>query len=403
MPQQTVKENPVFETAIDEISGVIRSVIKVDQATLHEPCLGEMEMKAVSDCIKSGFVSSVGDAIFDFESALVDFTGARHVIAVVNGTAALHLALVATGVQANDEVLVPALTFVASGNAIIYAKAVPHFVDSSSEDLGIDVERLDAHLAEVSELRDGFCWNKITGNRISHIMPVHIFGHIGDMAGLREVADRYRLVIVEDAAEALGSRRDGRHAGLFGCCGALSFNGNKIITTGGGGAILTDDDELAAFLRALATTAKRPHPFEYWHDQLGYNYRLPALNAALGVAQMSRLDTMIIAKAQLARAYERAFESAKFASFFSAPPESSSNNWLNAICLNEQAVPFRDSILEGLNALGYGCRPVWKLLCDLPHFQECPKMDLATAHDLANSLINIPSSASLVQTVNEPE
>ncbi len=389
-----IKNNLVIE-AIGEIASAIRSVTGVEKAVLHEPMIGQAEADAVSRCIAGGFVSSVGPAITQFENMLCDYTGAEHAVAVVNGTAALHLMLVASEIGLNNEVLVPALTFVATGNAILQANAIPHFVDSSPVDLGIDVSKLDRYLADISEMRNGSCWNVKTGRVISHVMPVHVFGHICNVEGLKELAERYNLQIVEDSAEALGSWKGGCHAGLFGTCGALSFNGNKIVTTGGGGAVLTDDANFAARLRSLATTSKRDHPFLYWHEGLGFNYRMPALNAAFGIAQMERLVMMLDAKSRLRTAYQDAFSRARYTTFFAGPDDCQPNNWLNAIQLGQSLSQHRDSMLHGLNELGYRCRPVWNLLSELPHFRKYPSMSLDQATDFANRLINIPSSAIL--------
>ena len=388
------KIDVLADRASAEIGSCIRAVIGARHASLHEPYLGDAEIAEISRCVASGFVSSVGPKITEFESMLCEFTKAKHAVAVVNGTAALQLGLVATGVASHSEVLIPALTFVGSGNAIHYANAVPHFVDSDPVHLGVDTNKLAAYLDEIAEMRGGRCFNRQTGRLISHIMPVHIFGHVGDLTALDEIARRFGLIVVEDAAEALGSRRDGIHAGLFGACGAISFNGNKIITTGGGGAIITDDAKLAQRIRSLATTAKRTHIFEYWHDELGYNYRMPALNAALGVAQMTRLEAMLVAKARLSKAYEVEFKSAASAKFFVSPNESSSNHWLNAISLRDGFCMGQNTVLQKLNEIGYGCRPVWNLLCDMPHFRNCPSMQLDAARDLQVRLINLPSSAN---------
>lgn len=381
------------KVAISEISTIINSVVNTTSASLHEPLLGEEEIAEISRCINSGFVSSAGPQLSEFEAMLCDFTGAQHAVAVVNGTAGLHLSLLATGVAANDEVLIPALTFVGTGNAVQQAGGVPHFVDSEPNHLGIDVRKLAMYLGEVAVIREGQCFNSATGRRISHIVPVHVFGHVGDLNSLNDVAESYGITVIEDAAEALGSQRDGRHAGLFGACGVISFNGNKIITTGGGGAVITNDNTVAQRVRLLATTAKRPHTYEYWHDELGYNYRMPALNAALGIAQMKRLESMLLAKARLSKAYENAFMLATSAKFFVGEEIVLSNNWLNAISLNDEYLTARNKVLDGLNEIGFGCRPVWSLLCDLPHFVGCPAMELHTARHLQSSLINIPSSA----------
>jgi len=400
MPRSEMQTDLISEV-IDEIASTIRSVTGVERAVLHEPIVGQAETNAVSHCIAGGFVSSVGPAITQFEKMLCDYTGAQHAVAVVNGTAALHLMLVASGIRPNNEVLVPALTFVASGNAILQANAIPHFVESSSADLGIDVSKLDAYLSDISEMRNGCCWNVKTGRVISHVMPVHVFGHIGNVEGLKELAERYNLHMVEDSAEALGSWKGGCHAGLFGKCGAVSFNGNKIVTTGGGGVILTHDANLAIRVRALATTAKRDHPFLYWHDGLGFNYRMPALNAAVGIAQMERLEEMLEAKSRLRMAYQEAYSTARYTGFFAGSDDCQANPWLNAIQLDQSFSQHRDAILHGLNDRGYGCRPVWNLLSELPHFRDCPSMPLDQATDLANRLINIPSSAVLVSILRD--
>ena len=388
--------NDVSEAVAEEISAIIYSVTGADKAALHEPSINESEAAVVAECIAGGFVSSVGPAITQFEHKLCEYTNASHAIAVVNGTAALHLMLLANGVRQNDEVLVPALTFVASGNAILQAGATPHFIDSQDTDLGVDVCKLESYLNDICEMRDGVCVNQKSGRNISCIMPVHVFGHIGDMDGLRGLSEQYNINLIEDAAEALGSWKNGRHAGLFGRCGALSFNGNKIITTGGGGAVITNDSVIAERVRTLATTAKRQHSFEYWHDELAYNYRMPALNAAFGTAQIKKLDLMLNAKARLNKAYKHSFRSAKHVTFFDGPKDCQANNWLNAICLDADVAGERDNILQILNIRGYGCRPVWTLLSQLPHFKDCPAMALDCASELAMRLINIPSSAKLL-------
>ena len=251
------------------------------------------------------------------------------------------------------------------------------------------------------EPASGRCWNKKTDRWITHLLPVHVFGHIGDVDGLTELALKFGLEIIEDAAEALGSRKSQCHAGLFGRCGALSFNGNKIITTGGGGAILTNEIEIADRVRTLATTAKREHQFEYFHTELAYNYRMPALNASLGVAQLGRINALLSSKARLSDAYKHAFGRAKFLKFFDRPTDSMSNHWLNAIILNESVANLRNDILCLLNNAGFGCRPVWHLLSDLPHFRYYPKMELTQSTSLANRIINIPSSAGLVERSTE--
>ena len=386
-----------FQPVVSDVISLMQGVIGDGPVALHEPIISSDDQQMVADTIASGFVSSVGQSIQDFESELCSVTGAKHAIAVVNGTAALHLALHCMGVERDHEVLMPALTFAASGHAVMMAGATPHFIDSSMTSLGVDCDALRTYLYEITTLQDGICINRKTGNRISAIMPVHVFGHIGDMDALKLLAEEYHLSIVEDAAEALGSTKDGVHAGLFGDCGALSFNGNKIITTGGGGAVITNDDTLADRLVHVSKTAKHPHPYRYVHDQLGFNYRMPALNAALGLSQLQKLPGFLDVKKRLADQYRAACRNGREFHFFDAPDGSLSNNWLNAIVLSSADMDMRDAILKATNDAGYGCRPIWDLLSDLPHFQSCPAMPLVNAKRLVASVINLPSGAGILR------
>mgnify|MGYP001371523525 FL=1 len=271
----------ISETIID----ATRSVTGDGEHHLHIPDLTDQDRNSVSSCFDEGFVSSVGSKISQFEQKLEDYTGAKHAIAVSSGTAALHVALIAAGIGPNDEVLVPALTFVATGNAILYCGAVPHFVESKEAGFGIDTILLQEYLDEIVDFNDiGEAVNKTTGRVIRALMVVHIFGHMTEVRVLKALALKFNLLLIEDAAEALGSWEDNIHAGLLGNVGALSFNGNKIITTGGGGCVLTNCDAIAVRARHVSTTAKLPHPYDYYHDQVGYNYRMPNLNAALGLS-----------------------------------------------------------------------------------------------------------------------
>ena len=383
------------EAIIDRLKNNIRTVAGEGVLALHVPQFDQREQAEVEACIASSYVSSVGSAIGAFEDALCAITGARNAVAVVNGTAALHLALVANGIGNGDEVIVPALTFAATAHAVVHAGAVPHFVDSETTSMGIDPTALASHLDNISVMRDGLCINRNTNRRISAIMPVHIFGQVADMTGLVTVAENYGLTMIEDAAEALGSRQAGQHAGLFGACGILSFNGNKIVTTGGGGAIITNDDELANQCRHLATTAKTPHANRYVHDAAGFNYRMPALNAALGVAQLSRLPDYLRAKRTLAALYQRIFEGDPDITFDMPADEANVNHWLNAIHIRDSNVALRDMVISGLNDHGIGCRPIWDLLFELPHLNDYPRANTPVAAHLQASIINIPSSAFL--------
>lgn len=383
-------------TSKQEFLAVLKSVLGESGGSpiaLHEPNIGQRENELVSKCLASGWVSSVGEYISEFEQGLAKFTNAKHAIAVVNGTAALHLALHSVGVKPGDEVLVPTLSFVATANAVSHCGAIPHFVDSDPETLGLDPLALREHLRANASLQNGELHNTSTGRRISAVVPMHTFGHPMQIEALIDVAKEFSLVIVEDAAESIGSYVGRTHTGTFGRCSSLSFNGNKTITTGGGGAILTDDSELAQRIRHLATTAKMPHDYEYIHDAVAFNYRMPNINAALGCAQLSRLDDFLSAKRVLAKKYAEGFSSAKSMQFVAEPHGTTSNYWLNTIRLNKPDLSLRDELLVAARANGYMCRPAWNLLHTLPMHESSPRAKLPVAQNLWQSLINIPSSA----------
>ncbi|MGB9331936.1 MAG: LegC family aminotransferase [Steroidobacteraceae bacterium] len=364
---------------------------------LHEPEFAGNEWVYTKECIDSGWVSSVGKFVDEFESRLVQFTGSRHAVAVVNGTAALQVAVRLAGVQSAEEVIVPALTFVATANAVVHCGAIPHFVDSEESSLGIDAEALRSHLAHIAERTAG-CWrNRITGRRLAAIVPMHALGHPADMPRILDVASAYALPVIEDAAESLGSTLGGQHTGTFGLAGTLSFNGNKIVTTGGGGAILTNDAELARHAKHLTTTAKRPHAWEFFHDEVGFNYRLPNLNAALGCAQLERLPDMLARKRRLAERYRSGFAETTGLAFIDEPRGTQSNFWLNAVRAELANMVERDAILGALIAAGYQCRPLWTLMHRLPMYQHCPRAPLPIAEQLELSVIKLPSSATLIK------
>lgn len=381
----------------ERILAAVRSVVPADAtpAPLHAPEFRGPEKTYLADCIDTGWVSSVGAYVDRFERDLESVTGAARAVAVVNGTAALDVCLRLAGVQPGDEVLVPALTFVATANAVTYRGATPHFVDSEGVTLGVDPQRLDDHLGRIAQLTDDGCVNRHTGAPIRALIVMHVFGHPCDIDGLIEVAARWRLALVEDAAEALGSRWRGRHAGTFGRLGALSFNGNKIVTTGGGGAVLTDDPELGRRAKHLTTTAKVPHAWAFDHDEIGWNYRLPNLNAALGCAQLEQLEGMIARKTELARRYAAAFADVRGARMLEPREGAEVNHWLNALILDEPDPALRDATLKALNGAGLGARPLWTLMHRLPMYAACPRDDLPTAEALAARVINLPSSAAL--------
>ena len=364
---------------------------------LHEPSFQGKEWAYVKECLDTGWVSSAGAYVDRFEEDLAAYTGAARAVAVVNGTAALHVCLRLVGVQPGDEVLLPALTFVATANAVAYQGAIPHVVDSEEQTLGLDPAKLATYLEEIAKMRDGTCINTQTGRPIRAVVPMHTYGHPVDLEPLLQLCDCYNIALVEDAAESLGSLYRGRHTGTFGSCAAVSFNGNKTITTGGGGAILTNDDALADKAKHLTTTAKQPHAWEYFHDQLGYNYRMPNLNAALGCAQLEQLPDFIRHKRELARRYQQAFAEAEGVSFFTESPFATSNYWLNVLLLDAAVADQRDAVLQELNDAGIMARPTWTLLHRLPMYADCPRMNLSVAEALEQRIINVPSTPSLVQ------
>jgi perosamine synthetase len=299
------------------------------------------------------------------------------------------------GVQAGDEVLIPTLTFIATANSVSYLAATPHFVDSETMSLGVDATKLDAYLREIAHVEGDRCINRRTGATIRALVVMHVFGHPCDLDALDDVARRWKVVLIEDAAESLGASYHGRHTGNVGRLSALSFNGNKVVTTGGGGAVLTNDPELGRRAKHLTTTARTPHRWNFVHDEVGYNYRLPNLNAALGCAQLEQLPSMIERKRALAARYQRALACVDGVRFLEEPADTRSNYWLNAIVLDAANEALRDDLLGALNDAGYMSRPVWTLMHTLPMYQPCPRMDLSVAERMQARVINLPSSAKL--------
>lgn len=384
-----------MSTAIETFAEALVDMIRARYATrdfipLHAPRFTERDRACVLEAIDSGFVSSVGRHVDDFEAAVRDFTGARFAVAAVNGTAALHVALLLGGVQPDEEVITQSLTFVATCNAIRYCNAHPVFVDIERETLGLSPESLADFLSEHAEIRDdGRCWNRTSGRPIRACVPMHTCGHPVRLDALAAVCADWNLVLIEDAAESLGSLYHNRHTGRFGLLAVLSFNGNKIITTGGGGMILTDDEALARRARHLTTTAKQPHPYRFVHDEVGFNYRLPALNAALGCAQMQTLSESVARKRALAEHYAAWF-AAQDRIFIREPDGAVSNYWLNAFLARD--LEEREALLEYTNARGVMTRPLWTPMHELAPYRECLHADLTNTLWVAERLINIPSS-----------
>lgn len=382
-------------TLASQIVDAIRQVVGPGPVALHEPRFDGLERAYVEECLASGYVSSVGPFVDRFEADLAACTGATHAVAVVNGTAALHVALRVAGVSQGDEVLIPSITFVATAAAVTYCGATPHLVDAEERTLGMDPQALRAYLSSSADVVGGRCVNRRTGRVIRALVPVHIFGHPVDIDQLLAVANDFQLALVEDAAESLGSTVGGRHTGTFGVMGTLSFNGNKTITTGGGGAILTHDAEHARRARHLTTTARVPHRWELRHDDVGYNYRLPNINAALGCAQLPALPRLLAAKRRLFERYREAFAAVPNVRLVAEPDGCRSNYWLQTLLLDESAADRRDEILRATNDAGYMTRPAWVPMHRLAPYRSSPSMELAVTESLERRLINLPSSAHL--------
>jgi perosamine synthetase len=399
-PRQTAEAHGIADAVVSAVAAVIGPAN--EKIPLHEPEFSGREAEYVKDCIETGWVSSAGTYVDRFERDLAQYTGASYAVAVVTGTAALHLSLLLVGVQQGDEVIVPSLTFVATANAVSYCGATPHFVDIAPDSLGVDPDKLDAHLRDILVSRGGRKVNRVTNCPVSAVIVMHAFGHPAAIDRLQEICARHGLPLVEDAAEAIGSTWNGRHCGTFGAVGTLSFNGNKIVTTGGGGAILTSDPAIAKRAKHLSTTAKVPHAWLYVHDELGFNYRLPNLNAALGCAQLERLDEFVVAKRRLASTYDDAFKPIEGLRFLREPSGSRSNYWLNAIMLGvAHGVTARDAVLDRLNKAGYLARPAWMLMHHLAYYAGAPRMtDLSVCEQVERTLVNLPSSPRLAGREN---
>ena len=350
----------------------------------------------VDRCIDTGWVSSAGSFVDEFETRLAELCHTKAAIAVVNGTAALHAALTLVGVRGRvKRLIVPTLDLCRHRKRRRLLRRIPHFVDCEGKHLGLDPQKLKAHLDRIAQYKNGACINRMTGRQIRACIPVHVFGHPVDMDALNAVCNSFGLAVVEDATESLGSTYRGRPCGGLGQVGVLSFNGNKIVTTGGGGAIVTNDTALARRARHLTTTAKVQHPWDFNHDEVGWNYRLPNLNAALGLAQLEQLPGFVATKRQLARRYIEAFDKLSGVSAIVEPPGTASNYWLNAILLNDDSGADLHAVLSATHAAGLLTRPAWTPMHRLAMFGDCPRDDLSVSESIARRLINLPSSAVL--------
>ncbi len=378
------------------VVNAIRSVLGKGAHQLHEPLLKGKEINFVSDTIKRNFVSTAGEYVNRFEKAIKKFSKSNHAIAVVNGTQAIFVSLKVLGVRKDDEVLVPALTFVGTVNAISYLGAHPHFIDSSWENFGVNCDKLEKYLSKSAKIIGDRCINRSTGKVIKAIVPVHIFGHPCDIEKVIKISKKFKLAVVEDAAEALGSFHKKKHLGTFGDIGCFSFNGNKIITTGGGGMIITNQAKLAKKIKHLTTTAKIKHKWEYVHDEVGYNFRMPSINAALGLAQLLKLRTFLKAKRKLFYKYLKVLKGINGISLFKEPKNAKSNYWLQTLILDKKNSKFKNRILKEFHKKKIFSRPTWQLISDLKPYRNNQKMDLSIARDIYKRSINIPSSQKLI-------
>ncbi len=361
-----------------------------DFTPLSVPVFIGNEKKYLNECIDSTFVSSVGKFVDRFEEMVAEYTGAKRAVVCVNGTNALHMALMLVGVEHDDEVLTQALTFIATCNAISYIGAHPVFIDVDRETMGLSPVSLRKWLEGNAEIKGGICYNKKTGHRIKACVPMHTFGHPCKIEDIGAVCQEYHLELVEDAAESIGSFYNGRHTGIFGKIGALSFNGNKTITTGGGGMLLFNDEELGKLAKHITTQAKVPHRWEFVHDHIGYNYRMPNINAALGCAQMEHLEEYVLNKRATAQQYKEFFANMDEISFFTEPENCRSNYWLNAVILKDRDA--QQHFLQETNDNGVMTRPIWELMNRLPMFEHCQHDSLENTIWLADRVVNIPSS-----------
>lgn len=360
---------------------------------LHEPRFVGNEKKYLNDAIDSTYVSSVGAYVDRFEEMMVEITGAKYAVAIVNGTSALHIALKLAGVKAGDEVLSQALTFVATANAISYEKAIPHFIDVDEDTMGMSPVALRKRLELISVMKEGKCYNKETGARISCCVPMHTFGFPVRIDEIVTICNEFNIAVVEDAAESLGSYYKNQHTGTSGLLGTFSFNGNKTVTCGGGGAVVTNNEDVARRAKHLTTTAKMPHKWEYAHDSIAYNYRMPNINAALACAQLEQLERFIENKRETASLYADFFKGSVDPSFINEPDNALSNFWLNAVRFPDRDK--RDNFLQFANDNNVMSRPIWKLMNSLVMFNNAPFGDLSVSEQLEDTIINIPSSVRL--------
>ena len=379
---------------IKNILNSVKLAVKQNSKKLHEPLFKGNEKKYLKKCIETGYVSYIGKYVNTFEKKISKYTGSKNAVALVNGTCALHILLKYFNVGINDEVILPSITFVATANSVAYCKALPHFVDIEKETLGICPEKLEEYLKKIAIKKKGYCINKKTGRKIRVLIAVHVFGVPCKILEIKKICKMYNIKLIEDAAGAMGSFLKGKHLGNFSQAGVISFNGNKTITCGGGAVIITENKKLASKVRHLSTTAKKKHPWEYIHDEIGFNYRMTNLNAAIGCAQLENINRIISAKRKNFFLYKRLFKKNKDVQIIQEPNYSKTNYWLITLIIKKNK-KLKNQVLKKLNQSGFQGRSIWKPLHTLKIFEKCPRGKLKNTMDIYNRAINLPSSPIL--------
>ena len=368
---------------------------KEKKLEIHSPKLLKEDYISLKKCLDTNYISTFGPYVKSFEKKIIKITKSKYVVAVNSGTSALHIALLTLGIKKGDEILMPSLNFVASANSTIYCGATHHFIDSEEITLGADPIKLDNYLKKNTFIKKGCCYNKITKKKIAALIAIHVFGHTCKIQSLKLICSKYKILIIEDAAEGLGSFFKNKHVGTFGNIGILSFNGNKIISTGAGGAILTNSKKLEKFARNLVNVGKINHKWEYKYNKVGFNYRMPNLNASLGLSQIRFLNKRLIKKRQLFDFYKKALKDFPELRLLKEPENAKSNYWLQTIILNLDIKMYKNKILKLFNDNDFQSRPLWQLLSDMNHLKNCPRMKIITSKRLFNQIINLPSNPSI--------
>tara|TARA_E500000331_G_C17258617_1_gene714254 strand:- start:1864 stop:3051 length:1188 start_codon:yes stop_codon:yes gene_type:complete len=375
---------------------IVVSKIAKKNSEIHEPIFFGNEMKYLKKTLDTTFVSTISPFVEKLEKQFCKYTGSKYAVALNSGTSALHLALLLSGVKKNDEVLLPSLNYIASSNAVLLVDAKPHFVDVENKTLGIDIKKLKNYLLKNTYQRNNLCINKKTKNLIKAIIPMHVFGHPSDLSGVLALAKKFNLTVIEDAAEGVGSFYKKKHVGTFGDIGILSFNGNKTITTGGGGMLLTKNKYIAKLAKHISTNSKVIKNFQINHNMIGYNYRMPGINAAIGCAQLENIEKIVKAKRKIFKIYDKEFEKIDGINFLKEPKNCRSNYWLQTIILDDKLKKNRNKIIKFCNKNKIKVRPVWQLMHKIKYLAKYSKMNLSNAENLEKKIINIPSSPSII-------